>query len=112
MENKNIENVQDVNEFGANQPNKKVTVAKIRRLSDKFDKTFTYDKDESPKNIIKDLIVKLYSLYHTANGCYQIKISAADDSRTDEYLLLINRYKVTHIIEMDEYTNLVNTYIN
>lgn len=106
-----MENVQDVNEYGK-QPTKEVTVARIKRLSDKFDKTFTYDKDESFKNIMNDLIVKLYSLYHTANCCYQIKIDASDNSRTDEYLLLINKYKVTHIIQVDEHTNLVNAYIN
>lgn len=112
MEDKNIKNVQDVNEYGANQPTKEVTVAEIRRLSDKFARTFTYDKKESLKNIMNDLIVKLYSLYRIANGCYEIKVSVAGNSRTDEYLILVNKNKVTHIIEMDEYTNLVATYIN
>lgn len=110
MENKNIENVQDVNEFGANQPTKEITVARIKRLSDKFDKTFNYNKNESFKNIMKDLIVKIYSLYHTANGCYRIRITPSGE-RTNEYLLLVNRYKVTHVIEVDEHTNLVNSFI-
>ena len=99
----------DQNEFAVStlkKVNEGTAFVRVKKITSRHEHSFRFFEDY---NILRETIFKIYKNHKDADGAYRIKIVYSDKTM-EEYLLIINKSKITYLIEIDKFNNLARMY--